>query len=158
MAKIQPAPQTIAQRVAVTYRINNAVMSAFYVLYGLNFLLFANRTSVVIYGGLIASPVFWGIAFIVVGALVGQSLLMPGQRKLYQISRSALIGLTIAWCITRTVVSISTGRDLVVPLLWVVLLIGDLTRLYFTNDLPDIPLPPGLTRLVQRVRGGEGHG
>ena len=158
MATIQPAPQTIAQRAVIVYRINNAMMSVFYVCYGLNFLLFASRTSIVQYGGLIASPTFWGIIFVIVGALVGQSLLMPSQRMLYQISRSALIGLTIAWCITRTVVAISTGRDLAAPLLWVVFLVADLTRLYLTDDLPDIPLPPRIARAIERVRGGDGHG
>lgn len=127
--------QTIANRAATVYRVNVGMMAVLYLVYGLNFLLFSQRTSIVTDGGLLGSTVFWGVAFIVVAALLVQNLIRPDVRWLYQISQIGLISLTVAWLIVRIVLVTQSGQDVTGPIFWIVLLVSDMARLYLTQDL-----------------------
>jgi len=112
------------------YRAYLAVVTLLYGGYGLNFLLFARRFTVVVIGGVLASPNVWGWLFVSSAVLIFQSLTRPDLLLLRDIAMAGMIALAAAYLTIRTIIVFATGIDFTASLIWLVFLLCHFLAIY----------------------------
>lgn len=115
-------------------RIGRYASTLLYALYGLNFLFFSHQSTIVASGGVLATPLLWGVVFLTSAFLNFQSLTRPDVMWLYQIAQMVMAGTAAAWMVCVTIISMQTHANYAGFAVWGYILFTILMRVITARE------------------------